>query len=215
MQVSATQGGDGEERRPGRTPHIARAELVLAGDASRWLRRLPLKPDPLQQVAAAVSDVRPELGERVEVCVDLLPLTPARVAHLRRRAAAAARQERGALGGLLSTLTAEAGAFAMEVADEFVPGRSPRPSTPVAEVPGRRPVDSEAAPKFADLGEPVFDVQVLIRSPRSTPGGQRTTGARQGSTWASSMWGRTGGRGGAASTAGCVPGCSGRAGTTC
>jgi len=47
-----------------RDRHVARAELVLAADAARPLRAVPLKPDLLQSFAAAVLDVRPELGSR-------------------------------------------------------------------------------------------------------------------------------------------------------
>jgi hypothetical protein len=65
--------------------HVVRAELVLAADAVRALREVPLRPDLLQSFAVAVMDVRPELGERVEVCVDLVPLTAAKAARIRDR----------------------------------------------------------------------------------------------------------------------------------
>lgn len=105
---------------------VARAELVLARDSVHGLRAVPLSPDPLQNFAAAVADVRPELGESVQVCVDLLPLTPAKTAHLRRRAL-----DTHAGGGLLSELVREAGDLLRELVDEVVSGTS-RSSTSVS-----------------------------------------------------------------------------------
>ncbi|WP_216216871.1 hypothetical protein [Amycolatopsis aidingensis] len=67
---------------------VARAELVLAGPAHRPLKSLPVRPDdPLQSLANALGDVRPDLGESVDVCVDLIPLTPAKISYLARKTA--------------------------------------------------------------------------------------------------------------------------------
>lgn len=65
--------------------YVARAELQLALEDTRPLARLQLDPDPLQLVAAAMADVRPDLGETAEVHLDLLPVTHARLRHRRRR----------------------------------------------------------------------------------------------------------------------------------
>jgi len=72
--------------------HVVRAALVLAADAGRPLRDVPLRPDLLQSFAAAVLDVRPELEERVEVCVDLVPLTAAKEQPAARAAQAPGRR---------------------------------------------------------------------------------------------------------------------------
>jgi hypothetical protein len=66
--------------------HVARAELVLACPGHLPLRALPVRPDdPLQTLANALGDARVDLGESVQVCLDLIPLTSARIRHLARR----------------------------------------------------------------------------------------------------------------------------------
>lgn len=61
---------------------VARAELVLARPAHLRLSALPVRPDdPLQSLANALGDVRPDLGESVDVCLDLIPLTPVRIRY--------------------------------------------------------------------------------------------------------------------------------------
>jgi len=76
----AGAGADGAVRL-----HVARAELQLALQDTRPLARLQLDPDPLHLVAAAMQDVRPDLGESAEIHLDLLPVTHARLRHRRRR----------------------------------------------------------------------------------------------------------------------------------
>ncbi|MDI5975485.1 hypothetical protein [Amycolatopsis magusensis] len=39
----------------------------------------------MQVMVNALSEVRPDLGESVDVCVDLIPLTPAKIRYLARR----------------------------------------------------------------------------------------------------------------------------------
>jgi hypothetical protein len=73
---------------------VARAELVLAADAAWPLRAVPLRPDLLLSFAVAALDVRPELGERAEVCIDLVPVTAARARRLR---SARVQQAQGAV----------------------------------------------------------------------------------------------------------------------
>src|SRR3954470_1401494 len=66
--------------------HVARAELVLARPGHLPLCALAVRPDdPLQTLANALGDVRTDLGESVQVCLDVIPLTPARIRHLARR----------------------------------------------------------------------------------------------------------------------------------
>jgi hypothetical protein len=109
---------------------VVRAELVLAADAVRPLREVPLRPDLLQSFAAAVMDVRPELGERVEVCVDLVPLTAAKAARIRRariRASSGPGGESasGRVSAAISGLLLSAAALLLEFAGEFLPGKVP------------------------------------------------------------------------------------------
>jgi hypothetical protein len=75
---------------------VARAELVLALDV---VRPVPLRPDLLQSFAAAVMDVRPGLGERAEVCIDLVPVIAAYAGRLRKRRMRAAEQAGGRTDG--------------------------------------------------------------------------------------------------------------------
>jgi len=138
--------------------HVARAELVLARPPQFPLKALPVRPDdPLQSLANALGDVRPDLGETVDVCVDLVPLTPARIRHIARRY----QPSGGSGGGLLHTV---ADGLA-EVVGEFLPiargqGRSSSGQ------PVRKPVLQN---KFL-TDEPVFAVQVLVRCVSEIPG---------------------------------------------
>ncbi|WP_415954401.1 ATP/GTP-binding protein [Streptomyces sp. KLOTTS4A1] len=51
--------------------HIVRAEFVLRGDPVAALREVPLEPDPLQPLIDGVADLRADLGDLAEVCVDI------------------------------------------------------------------------------------------------------------------------------------------------
>ncbi|WP_409239749.1 ATP/GTP-binding protein [Streptomyces sp. PA5.6] len=48
-----------------------RAEFLLRGNPVAGLREVPLQPDPLQPLVDAVADLRPDLGDLAEICVDL------------------------------------------------------------------------------------------------------------------------------------------------
>lgn len=167
--ASAPQTGAARQR------HVARAELVLARNSRHPLRTVPLKPDPLQGLAAAVADVRPDLQEHVQVCLDLLPLTPAKTAHLRRTALKALNPPATpATGGrLLGPLLAGTANLALELADEFLPGTGPR-GTPAAPSPTPDPGQDRQRRleglKFTDTSEPVFCAQLLIRVESQIPG---------------------------------------------
>jgi hypothetical protein len=104
---------------------VVRAELVLAADPVRPLRAVPLRPDLLQSFAAAVMDVRPGLGEHAEICVDLLPVTAARAARMRRARIRAGEPGGGWLAGL-----AHGGlGLLLELAGDILPGRGPLTSS--------------------------------------------------------------------------------------
>lgn len=170
-----------EAKSPSSTPadrrvHVARAELVLAKDSTQPLRAVPLRPDPLQALAAAVYDVRQDLGERVQVCLDLLPLTAAKVQHVRNRwirnlgtrGDSPMRQAAASLTGGYSV-----GALIRQVLLGANPtgGQVRRPRPPAGRG-GSRP-RSSAEPVDVDKlsgAEPVFAVQVLIRAESEIPG---------------------------------------------
>lgn len=138
---------------------MARAELVLAADVARPLRAVPLRPDLLQSFAAAVMDVRPGLGERAEICIDLVPVTAASAGRLRRARIRAAERSGGRGQGAVGSIVAGVCELLREFAGEVVPpGRGP-----VASHPARvSATDVQAATgKLADPSVPLFEVQVL------------------------------------------------------
>lgn len=51
--------------------HEVRAEFILRGNPVAALREVPLQPDPLQPLVDAVADLRADLGDLAEICVDL------------------------------------------------------------------------------------------------------------------------------------------------
>ena len=141
---------------PPRQVHVARAELVLAADVVKPLRPMPLRPDLLQSFAAAVLDVRPALGERAEICIDLVPVTAARAARLRRARIRAAVTNSG------HGLVGAGRALLAELAGEFIPARGPRTSqNRTGGRPASRAEVQAAAGKLADPLVPLFEVQVL------------------------------------------------------
>ncbi|ROQ65219.1 hypothetical protein EDD95_8074 [Streptomyces sp. CEV 2-1] len=64
--------------------YVARAELVLARPDHRQLTAAALDPDPLQLMASACAHADAELGEEVQLVVDLVPVSGPRVARRRR-----------------------------------------------------------------------------------------------------------------------------------
>lgn len=61
-----------------------RAELTLAQDDAYPLRRVPLKPDPLQALADVFALVERSQGDDIEIVLDLLAMTPAASRHWRQ-----------------------------------------------------------------------------------------------------------------------------------
>ncbi|MDX2408785.1 ATP/GTP-binding protein [Streptomyces microflavus] len=53
--------------------HTVRAVFALHGQAGARLRDVPLEPDPLQPLIDAVADLRSDMGDLAEVCIDLSP----------------------------------------------------------------------------------------------------------------------------------------------
>ncbi|MCT9093518.1 ATP/GTP-binding protein [Streptomyces sp. ASQP_92] len=51
--------------------HEVRAEFMLRGNPVATLRDVPLEPDPLQPLVDAVADLRAQLGDVAELCIDL------------------------------------------------------------------------------------------------------------------------------------------------
>ncbi|GAB3435131.1 hypothetical protein GCM10027569_86890 [Flindersiella endophytica] len=168
-----------KENSPSSTPadrrvHVARAELVLAKDSDQPLRAVPLRPDPLQALAAAVCDVRQDLGERVDVCLDLLPLTAAKVQHLRHRGMQHVRS--GGDGLWHHAAASLTGGYSIGQLARLVLGTTPvgsrasRPRrTEGRDVPLKRGRLDVTVDKLSGA-EPVFVAQVLIRAESEIPG---------------------------------------------
>lgn len=74
--------------------HTARAEVTLARDDAWPLRHVPLKPDPLQGLAASFAQIRIDQHETLEIIMDLVPLSRAAARRRGRRSAAALTAER-------------------------------------------------------------------------------------------------------------------------
>ena len=122
-----------------------RTELVLARASVEPLRRLDLDPDPLQPFAAAMASLRAERGERVTVCIDLLPAAGRRASRLRRRLKREARRLHGQRRSLMEVLNNE---------------RRQGPVDP-AELFERRLVGQALDAKLRDAG-PLFEAQILL-----------------------------------------------------
>ncbi|MER7817111.1 ATP/GTP-binding protein [Streptomyces sp. NPDC096153] len=59
--------------------HVVRAVFVLHGIPGSRLRDVPLEPDPLQPLIDAVADLRTDLGDLAEVCLDISPASRWRI----------------------------------------------------------------------------------------------------------------------------------------
>ncbi|NUU20922.1 MAG: ATP/GTP-binding protein [Streptomycetaceae bacterium] len=148
--------------------HIARAELTLALPDHLSLREVPLNPDPLAAVAAAFADVREGQGERVDIVLDLLPISAAQVARRRNRLYAQARRrprDAPSIPGMPSTGAGRGlGAIGAEIAREM---RGSQPGhRPTFQLPVRSTDVKTGMGKFAPSphGSPVFALQLLVRA---------------------------------------------------
>ena len=140
--------------------HVARAELVLARPAHLPLLSLPIRPDdPLQTLANALGDVRADLGESVQVCLDLIPLTPARIRHFARRAVPHSGGNSMRPFGVVADVAAELVGEFLPIARTQASGRSRNVTPPPQRVKNKFVTD-----------EPVFAIQVLIRCASEIPG---------------------------------------------
>ncbi|QKV90398.1 ATP/GTP-binding protein [Streptomyces sp. NA02950] len=72
--------------------YVVRAQFELRGGAGDRLRDVPLEPDPLQPLVDAVADLRVELGDLAEVCLDFQRAPGWRLKARRWQVLQAARQ---------------------------------------------------------------------------------------------------------------------------
>ena len=154
--------------------HVARAELTLARDSSQPLARLSLRPDPLAPFARVLGGVRDDLGERAEVIVDLMPVTPGqRRRRLRKVVRQERRESRGGSGG---------GAWVQEFWQGLEGGggrgssrRAGRGHSVILAEPGSIELLEERADTRRRLEkltstEPLFALQVLVWACSEIPG---------------------------------------------
>lgn len=137
---------------------VARVELVLARSSVEPLRSVGLDPDPLTSVARAIGTVEREVGEAVEVCIDLLPLVAGRRGRVRRRLLRQARREHQHQG---------IGAAFGELLDS--PRRGGRGGALPADLVERRSGQRALTSKLGNP-EPLFEVQVLVQATAPTRG---------------------------------------------
>ncbi len=130
-----------------------RTELVLARSSLKPLARLSLDPDPLQPFASALSVLDPKKGERVSICVDLLPASGRRRERLRRSLRRRARRKYGERPSLLERLEG----------NERSKGR-PDPDRLLE----RRMVNEALEEKLRDAGT-LFEAQILLRCRAADP----------------------------------------------
>lgn len=124
-----------DKQAPSKTVRL-RTELTLARASVEPLARLDLDPDPLQPFAAAMASLRPKCGERVTVCVDLLPSAGTRRSRLQRRLKREARRLHGQGRSFMEVLNNERRSGPPIPASCSSGASSARPSTRSCATPG-------------------------------------------------------------------------------
>lgn len=147
--------------------YVQRAELVLAMPDHKPLASLGLNPDPLQQLAAALSTVRTEAGERADVVLDLVPVSERQLTRRRRRLLAASRRRGPSAYGEKLTGLGWGG-----LADSVTAAWTGGAKTPSSRAQQRLPRMTDlrdAVGKFEPGGGAVFAVQLLLRTAAAHP----------------------------------------------
>lgn len=155
--------------------YTARAELTLARPDAYPLRTVPLTPDPLTGLARVFAGLREDLGESIELAIDLLPVGPLERRRLRRRAA----RSRHAGRAVAATAAQETfGSTLVQVLNAPPGSTPPRPTRPTGRSAG--PAGDIAALEARDLGrrvatklltlEATFHLQMLLRVRSQVPG---------------------------------------------
>ncbi|MFJ8015020.1 ATP/GTP-binding protein [Streptomyces sp. NPDC096339] len=157
--------------------HYARVELVLPLDhLARGEGSYP--PVPLEALADALADVRENRGESADIVLDLVPVAPSRVRRRRRRLLAREQLSTGGgpakpgtprstnrfgfdLSSLLSEIATEMKGNQGQDQDQDQSRRRPHTGATLI----RRMADWKTArSKLAPGNEPVFSVQLLVRT---------------------------------------------------
>ncbi|MBD0742992.1 ATP/GTP-binding protein [Streptomyces sp. CBMA152] len=160
---------DGKSDRRVRTRYVERAELVLALPDQKPLASLGLTPDPLQQLAAALSTVRTEAGEHAEVCLDLVPIRERQLVRRRRRLLAQSRRRGPSAYGekLTGGLSGGAGVWG-SVTAAWSGGKTSASASRAERLPRMSDLAAGVG-KFAPAAGAVFAVQLLLRTEANHP----------------------------------------------
>ncbi len=157
--------------------YVARVELTLARDDAYPLRNVPLRPDPLGQIADAYRLIDPTQSEYIEFIMDLVPLT--RAATRRRRRVSIDKLQRATSGPSKNRIGALLDPSAVDTAGSMVaqmmnPNRAPAARPRNAQQPtSRKPAGIARMDQMREermlaeaLGdpEPHFKFQMFIRA---------------------------------------------------
>ncbi|MGP3777048.1 ATP/GTP-binding protein (plasmid) [Streptomyces sp. SDT5-1] len=169
--VTITTPGPDTEVPDDRRDFEVRGEMVLHGNPAAYLREVPLEPDPLQPLVDALTSLRTDLGDLVEVCVDLqiaprLSLRMQRMQALQRARGGEQKEARAASRWMRQDVAAAADSLRA-----VVQGRSSQ-SAPLV-VPQVRRVDRAQALGKLGEGSTLTRVQILIRCASDAEGRAR------------------------------------------
>ncbi|WP_328665394.1 ATP/GTP-binding protein [Streptomyces sp. NBC_00322] len=143
--------------------YVERVELVLALPDQKPLASLGLTPDPLQQLAAALSSVRSDAGERADVVIDLVPIRERRLASRRRRLLAQSKRRGPSAYGERLT-----GGVWGSVSAAWSGGNTGGHSSRQDRLPRMTDI-RDGVGKFAPAAGAVFAVQLLLRTEAGHP----------------------------------------------
>ncbi|MFB8273610.1 ATP/GTP-binding protein [Streptomyces sp. NPDC055955] len=137
-----------------------RSEMVLRGDPAAYLRKVPLDPDPLQPIVDAVSALKTELGDLVEICVDLQPAPRWALRLQRRQLVQRARGEEQREASAVSRWSRREAAAAADSLRALASGDTKTASMVMPQV---RRIDRDKALGKLASDAPLARVQILIR----------------------------------------------------
>ncbi|MFD8779872.1 ATP/GTP-binding protein [Streptomyces sp. NPDC059916] len=137
-----------------------RSEMVLRGNPAAYLRKVPLDPDPLQPIVDAVSALKTELGDLVEICVDLQPAPRWALRLQRRQLVQRARGEEQREASAVSRWSRREAAAAADSLRALAGGDT---KTAPMVMPQARRIDRDKVLGKLASDTPLARVQILIR----------------------------------------------------
>lgn len=154
-----------------------RSEMVLRGNPAAYLRKVPLDPDPLQPIVDAVSALKAELGDLVEICVDVQPAPRWALRLQRLQLVRRARGEEQREAGVVSRWSRREATAAADSLRALA--RGDMRTAPVV-VPQVRRIDRDKALGKLASDAPLARVQVLIRCASDQEGRARALASQVG-----------------------------------